>query len=75
MHGGKDFSMKGGDPLTGFIYTSDLARAFASRIVRSAEPVGLRGDRLTASLRFRGKRQFSGRTIVMPIVISVIGCF
>lgn len=34
----------GGDPLTGFIYTSDLVRAFTSRVVRSAGPVSLRGD-------------------------------
>jgi len=45
MHGRKDFSMKGGDPLTGFIYTSSLAQVFASRVVRSAGPVGSCGNR------------------------------
>jgi hypothetical protein len=43
----KILSVKGrGRPsLTGFIYTSDLAQTFASRVVRSAGPVNLRGDR------------------------------
>lgn len=73
--GGKDFSMKGGDPLTGFIYTSDLVRAFASRVIRSAEPVGFVVI-VTASSRFREKQQFSERIVANEsIVISIISCF
>lgn len=75
--GGKYFSERGRDSLTGFIYTSDPARVFASRNVRNL-PNRLILTRWTSWFYhvFRGKNDhLLYRRIVAdaPIISNIIG--
>lgn len=70
----KILSVKRGRPsLTGFIYTSDLAQTFASRVVRSAGPVNLRGDRHGLAAASAGNNSFQEESLRMRrFIISAI---
>lgn len=59
VYGGEKILVReGADSLTGFIYTSDPARVFASRIVRTVEPVDFNAVNVAVLSRLpRKKRQ------------------